>query len=131
MFSGRRITIDDELKPKLKFFYRIAAKKHKQYFKGNSDLNDHYRKLLLGYLEYAGFIGQSISAKKAAMTAALEAQNSDSDDVGFFETTQIYVGSGLNLDAVEEEDGGEGNGLYESLHHLLVLISDVNVHRPV
>ena len=70
----------------LSFFYRIAAKEHKTYFKSsNSDLNDHFRKLLLGYLGYTGITGQSISAKKAAMIAALEAQVSDSDDEKFYD----------------------------------------------
>lgn len=109
MFLGRRILIDDDLHPKFKYFYRLAAKEHKTYFKSNTDVTEHYRKRLLGYLEYTGIIGQSISAKQAAMSAALAADASDSDDAGFNEIAPLAVmvsGSGLRTD-YDNESGNE------------------------
>ena len=62
--------------------------------------------MLLAYLEHTGIIGQSISAKKAAMTAALEAQQSDSDDDGYNEKRKSQYA--LNLDDYGG-DGGDDN----------------------
>lgn len=113
MFLGRRILSDDELQPKFKFFHRIAAKEHKTYFANKSDVTEHYRKQLLGYLEYTGIIGQSISAKQAALNAAMDAEASDSDDADFNKITPgIPVASGTGLSDDIDYDSGNNDDDY-------------------
>ena len=91
LYVGRRVLTDDVMGPRFKFLYRVVNKEQKRFFVNSNPASQHFRKMLLQFLEYTNVMVQSTQALHAARMASKGGGDYDSADEHFNEDRSALV----------------------------------------